>query len=334
MKKYFTVAKVLLFTLGLSGTVIQAQVGMVGNHPDRSAALDLKANNPNRGLLIPNVSLASMTDKASIVGGAPAHSLLVYNISGTGQGQGYYYWDNVKGTWIKLATLPDIPAGTKATMESPNGTITVTGTNNVLSATSVDIKPGTAAQVLTTNDAGKVVWGAQNEMSGGLISMIQKNIGGGNKDYALGAETEITNSSDDIVVTVTKPSRVLISGRMVMSLSDNYAAGAGYVKIGLKGAGVAIDNTSGFVPYSVTAPVRTSVSGQEYKNFTVVNFETSVYITTPGTYRYGIFIRPLWTAPTGASPLSNTSHLINPYLAIDNFAGNPGSFCRVAIYNQ
>lgn len=337
MKKYFTVAKALIFTLGLSGTVMQAQVGMVGNHPDRSAALDLKASNPNRGLLIPNVFLTSMTDKASIVGGAPAHSLLVYNVNGGSQGEGYYYWDNVKGTWIKLATIPEVPVTTKADMKSPNGTITVTGgTNNVLSATSVDIKPGNTAQVLTTNDTGKVIWGSQNEMTGGLVSIQQSSFGGGSLTYPLGAETELTSTSGDIGFTVSKPSRVVISGRVVIALSNNNAAGAGYIKIGAKGGSLAPDNYSGFVAYSVVAPVVTSVSGQRYTNFTVANFETSIDITTPGTYKYGIFIRPLWTATVNPSGdlLTNTSHVVNPYMAIDNYAGNAASFYRVTVYNK
>ncbi|AOW09563.1 autotransporter outer membrane beta-barrel domain-containing protein [Flavobacterium gilvum] len=86
-----------------------AQVGIQGNNPDKSAVLDLNAN--NKGLLIPRISLASTSDITGIAGGNPAQSLLVYNTNGSitgtnAAGTGYYYWD--VNIWKKMIVKDDI----------------------------------------------------------------------------------------------------------------------------------------------------------------------------------------------------------------------------------
>lgn len=83
-----------------------AQIGMNSNNPDKSAILDMR-DAQNKGLLIPQITLTSTTDKSQINGGEPAQSLLVYNtnasITGSGaDGTGFYYWD--VDTWRKLIT--------------------------------------------------------------------------------------------------------------------------------------------------------------------------------------------------------------------------------------
>ncbi len=125
MKTYLSTLKLtLIVCLAAIQSNVFAQAGMNSNAPDKSAVLDIGAG--NKGLLIPNVALQSLTDKTSISGANPATSLLVYNTNAslTG-GQGYYYWDGT--TWKKIATISDLPT---TTAWSITGNVsTIPGTN-------------------------------------------------------------------------------------------------------------------------------------------------------------------------------------------------------------
>lgn len=84
--------------------IIKAQnvgINATGAAPDISSILDISS--PNKGLLIPRISLISTTDITTIA--SPTISLLVYNtnasISGAGaNGAGFYYWNG--SNWINL----------------------------------------------------------------------------------------------------------------------------------------------------------------------------------------------------------------------------------------
>lgn len=82
---------------------LQAQnVGIGTNTPDPSAKLDIV--DPNRGLLIPRVSLIAVTNGTAPIN-APAMGLLVYNNNASitgGNGTGFYYWDGSQ--WTRLMT--------------------------------------------------------------------------------------------------------------------------------------------------------------------------------------------------------------------------------------
>ena len=96
MKKItYTVA--CAFAMLASSNAI-AQQGFGTNRPDKSAAVHIES--PNKGLLIPRVSLTSDTDVTTIK--SPANSLLIYNnneIPGTLR-KGYYYFDETAAKWI------------------------------------------------------------------------------------------------------------------------------------------------------------------------------------------------------------------------------------------
>lgn len=101
----------VLFPVWLFGNKVLAQVGATNNSPDKTAILDLRipvsgGSVANKGLLIPQVSLVSLTSTLPIAT-TPATSLLVYNINAaiTG-GKGYYYWEN--NTWKKLTNMGDL----------------------------------------------------------------------------------------------------------------------------------------------------------------------------------------------------------------------------------
>lgn len=98
---------------GLLAGKAWAQVGTTLNTPDKTAALDLRISATgvpiaNKGLLIPQVNLVSLTDGVPIVGSAPATGLLVYNTNTALAGStGFYYWERSK--WNKLIGTEDVP---------------------------------------------------------------------------------------------------------------------------------------------------------------------------------------------------------------------------------
>lgn len=97
--------KELLTVALLMGTwVASAQVGIGTLNPDKSAQLDVVAS--DKGILIPRVSLTSVTDATTITNGN-VESLLVYNkTNGEGVTPGYYYW--FEGEWRRLLTPADV----------------------------------------------------------------------------------------------------------------------------------------------------------------------------------------------------------------------------------
>ncbi|MEO6542400.1 MAG: hypothetical protein ABIN74_15465, partial [Ferruginibacter sp.] len=76
-------------------------INNTGIDPAASAMLDIQGT--DKGLLIPQINLTSLTDGNTIT--APAHSLLIYNTNAAlADGKGYYYNAGTPGTpaWVKL----------------------------------------------------------------------------------------------------------------------------------------------------------------------------------------------------------------------------------------
>ncbi len=83
-------------------------INTTGNNPDISAMLDIVSS--DKGLLIPRVSLTSVTDNTTIA--SPATSLLVYNTNqnltgDNADGSGYYYnaGTTTAPLWTKLSSI-------------------------------------------------------------------------------------------------------------------------------------------------------------------------------------------------------------------------------------
>lgn len=93
--------KVLLTVLfAFAGLLASAQVGVGTPTPNPSAELHIQA--ADKGVLIPQVKLKSLTDASSITEGN-VNSLLIFNPSDTnGVEPGYYYWWDSK--WERLAS--------------------------------------------------------------------------------------------------------------------------------------------------------------------------------------------------------------------------------------
>ncbi|MGZ3862816.1 MAG: hypothetical protein ACXVPN_10430 [Bacteroidia bacterium] len=149
-------------------------INATGNAPDNSAMLDVSA--ANKGLLIPNVSLSSTTDAATIA--SPATSLLVYNtnasISG-GSGVGYYYNSGTASgpTWTKLLNGSSVVTGVAATapvyssgVSTP--TISLQGTSGSVcygtGGGSNFNAAGTSGQYLQSQGASAPVWASPKSL--------------------------------------------------------------------------------------------------------------------------------------------------------------------------
>jgi trimeric autotransporter adhesin len=92
-------------------TAVAQNVGVGTTTPNASAMLEINAG--NKGLLIPQVPLTDTKDITTIP--AAANSLLIYNRSTAGSGgaavtPGFYFWDNISATWIKLIAANNNPA--------------------------------------------------------------------------------------------------------------------------------------------------------------------------------------------------------------------------------
>ncbi|MDH6253554.1 hypothetical protein M2347_003281 [Chryseobacterium sp. H1D6B] len=96
MKSILQFSIFLLFT-----NLIYAQVGIGTPNPDSSAMLQI--NSKNKGVLLPSIPLASLTDNTTIPN--PAEGLLVWN-NGTGGliQTGYYYWSSAKWNLISVSS--------------------------------------------------------------------------------------------------------------------------------------------------------------------------------------------------------------------------------------
>jgi len=125
-------------------------INTTGTTPDAAAILDMNTGNnyasPNgRGLLIPNVILASTTDVTTIPISTNDTSLLVYNKKASTIGTGFYYWSG--SAWTELAT------GTPWSLYGNSGTLPglVTGDN-----------------YLGTSDNNKLLFGVNDQKAGEL----------------------------------------------------------------------------------------------------------------------------------------------------------------------
>ena len=154
----------LIVALGASYGVY-GQVGIGTPNPNNSSQLEIVAS--DRGILIPNVSLTSTVDVATITNGN-INSLLVFNISTIADIKpGYYYW--YEDRWHRIITSTDLdntggnvtynPITNQFTYIDNDGNVQVINfeeivQNNETITTFVDNGDGT---VTYTNEAGVAV---------------------------------------------------------------------------------------------------------------------------------------------------------------------------------
>jgi hypothetical protein len=98
MKNYYLIPVFLGFTAAIYAQNVG--INTTGATPNPTSGLDIDFT--DKGLLIPRVSLTSLTTyNPPITGGSPTTSMLVYNTNNT-IGEGYYYWDG--SMWVKIIT--------------------------------------------------------------------------------------------------------------------------------------------------------------------------------------------------------------------------------------
>jgi len=103
-----------ILTIGLGSTLIaNAQVTSqkVGTNPTmKQPSAVLEVESANKGLLMPRVTLTSVTDAVTIAN--PANALTVFNTATAGTAPndvtpGYYYWSSAENKWIRLLNQND-----------------------------------------------------------------------------------------------------------------------------------------------------------------------------------------------------------------------------------
>lgn len=128
----------------------QKNLGIGIATPDPSAIVDIDVK--DKGLLIPRVSLLSVTDASTIP--LPQKSLLVYNINSAiagGNGEGFYHWDGTK--WIQSAGPQGITGATGIT--GPTGFV---GLKGEIGPTGTKGKDGLKGPTGATGPKGKPVF--------------------------------------------------------------------------------------------------------------------------------------------------------------------------------
>ena len=170
MKKttqFLCIAMSLLFAMNAKSQ----NVGIGTPTPNSSALLEVKST--NKGILIPQVSLASLTDVATIA--APATGLLVFNTNaGLSGGIGYYYnaGTTTSANWLKFQT----GAGGGGSGWALTGNAGTDGTVNFLG----------------TNDAQPLVF----HVNGGVTGVLGT---AGNVAIGRGAAGGLTSSQPGII---------------------------------------------------------------------------------------------------------------------------------------
>ena len=135
--------KIILIYIGLIfiNLPVAGQTGQTGintTSPDNSAILDIYSN--DKGLLIPKVSLSSITDTSLDGGTTPAATgLIIWNTNTAttgGNGTGYYYFDG--SVWLPTGpntldrAYDEGGSGNGRTITSDNGAVEINGTDGFL----------------------------------------------------------------------------------------------------------------------------------------------------------------------------------------------------------
>lgn len=152
--------KKITFTISFAFAVLAssnaiAQQGFGTNRPDKSSAIEIKS--PNKGLLIPRVTLTSLTDVTTIVN--PANSLLVYNTTvNSALNEGFYYYNTTLSKWIAFTDESNQDKVT-VTQDGQNLSVVGTPTTNANGSTTTDYKvkivpAATEKQFLATTMVG------------------------------------------------------------------------------------------------------------------------------------------------------------------------------------
>ena len=168
--------RLFIVLLMASSGSLWAQYGIGTNNPNQSAALEIVS--PDKGVLIPSVSLTSTSVFAPITGTSSTthNGMIVWNTSPSTAsgltGVGFYYWENHPttpgtGNWYRLTTTGDevIPTGTVT-----NSILRWDGTAWVETTTllTADTAAGTATLAANTTVTGTLEVSGNTTVTGEL----------------------------------------------------------------------------------------------------------------------------------------------------------------------
>ena len=211
MKKQFLRLTIFAFFL-FTGSSLWGQYGIGTNNPNASAALEIVS--PDKGLLIPTVTLTSTSSFSPITGtpGVSHDGMIVWNDSTSTandlQGVGFYYWEGgAAGHWYKLSTDAGVDPGTVT-----NATLRWNGSSWVEDTTFLNSGTGTAtfASNITVTGTLEVSDNASitanltvtgtTEITGNTTVTADFEVG---NDTSLGGTLEVTGNATITGDTVT-----------------------------------------------------------------------------------------------------------------------------------
>lgn len=195
------------------GTAINSS----GTAADNSAMLDVSS--AGKGMLIPRVSLLSVSDQSTIV--SPATYLMVFNTNPAitnGNGVGMYYFNGAE--WVYMAASSNGPGANGQVLTSGGGgagvswTTPANGTVNSVSGTAPVTVTGTTDPVVS------------------LTSPLPVQNGGTAKDSTPGnGEILIGNGTDYTLRTITAGSGITVSnGSGTITISNSGGSGSGSIQ--------------------------------------------------------------------------------------------------------
>jgi hypothetical protein len=293
MKTHYLLPVIITCILQLFGynaaTAQNIAINTTGFDPAASAMLDIQST--DRGLLIPQVSLTSLTDGATV--STPAHSLLIYNTNAAmTEGKGYYYNAGTTGSplWVKLAVTGTFwkPAGNAGTTPGTDfiGTTDARGlmfkTNNIQSGY-IDL---TGTQNTSYGKESLLAGGGLNNVAIGWNALKVNNMG--NSNVAIGSNALVRNKegqnniaigSDALRYDSIGKTNVAVGGSSLYNtLADNNTA-VGYISLHGNSTGqgnIGIGNRAGY--YNTTASNQVFFNSLDRSNYTGDTTGSPIYI--------------------------------------------------------
>ena len=225
LSRKFKTAIVALALLCGSQSVFAQSVGINTNNPDPSASLEIAGT--NKGLLIPRISLQSLTDNATIPN--PATALLIYNTNAGSGKEGFYYNAGSSGSpvWSMLG------AGA-ANLTFP---FSQTGTNSgpLFLINNLDAN---ASSVGISGLAGNAIGVRGATLSG--TGVVGHTASGGKGVSASAANVNGTALEVNGRMQIHGPGQTIGAGKVLTSDANGYATwegGIAFAASGVKGGG-------------------------------------------------------------------------------------------------
>jgi len=264
-------------------------INNTGFNPAASAMLDIQSS--DRGLLIPQISLNSITDAATITN--PAHSLLVYNTNAAlADGKGYYYNSGTGGAvvWVKLAVTGSFwkPAGNAGTIPGNDfvGTTDAKGlmfkTNNIQSGY-IDL---TGTQNTSFGVQSLLAGGGLNNVAFGWNALKINSIG--NSNVAIGSNSLVRNKegqnniaigSDALRFDSVGNKNISVGGSSLYNNLGDYNTAIGHMVMYNNNTGlynIALGNRAGY--YNTTGSYQFFLNSIDRVNYAGDTTASPVYI--------------------------------------------------------